>query len=96
MSVNIPSKWEKPKIALSEIIISSSLSKERKDVWNVFIDAATGQEIIPILDALASDEDALLFLTENLTDKIAATKIRDKSVWSAVIQKEKEYIRKAR
>ena len=75
MSIDIKSKLEKPKTALrSIIVVSSSLSEARKDTWNAFIDSATEQEIIPILDVLTNDADALSFLTENLIDKLQATK----------------------
>lgn len=92
MGTDIALKWVKPKTVLRKIIASSSLTEARKDVWNAFIDAATENEIIPILDAVANDADAFSFFTENLIAKIEAVSKKDASLWRQILEKEKAYL----
>lgn len=87
------SVYEKPKTALRRIITSSALAEAQKDMWMFFIDTVTEKEIIPILDAVASDAGALLFLTENLTEKAEAMRKKDTSLWQKIVEKEKAYLK---
>ncbi|MBI3685391.1 hypothetical protein HY250_03235 [Candidatus Azambacteria bacterium] len=80
------------KSALLEIIAVSSLPETQKTVWSAFINAATEKEIIPILDALASDADTLSFLTENLMAKMEAMSKKDVSLWGKIIEEEKAHL----
>lgn len=80
------------KTSLRTLIASSGLSEAQKKMWSVFTDAAMENEISSILDAIHSDADALVFLTENMEKKIRAVTKKDASAWQKIVQEEKEYI----
>ena len=80
------------KSELESLIHNSKLGEEEKDLWKLFIENATDEQIETILDALRENMGDLLFLTENLKAKISAFRSKDEGALEKILKEEEKYL----
>lgn len=79
---------------LQTIIEKSSLKDSQKMLWMNIIHVSQPEQLEEILNAIESSTEDLNFLTENLEEKLKAITDPNDAKWQAIIQKEKEYLKK--
>lgn len=78
---------------LAELIDSSELNPDQKELWRLFILHANDYEDEAVYEAANEGKDCLVVLTDNLRDKILAMISGKKEDWDRVIDDEENYIR---
>jgi hypothetical protein len=81
------------KSKLSEIIISSKLNENDKQLWNKFIEVTSEDIISDIYEALKDDKIDIKFLTKNLKEKLDAFVNQDENKLNEIIGEEADIIK---
>ncbi|MBD3300045.1 MAG: hypothetical protein GF347_01710 [Candidatus Moranbacteria bacterium] len=77
---------------LKEKIEIARLTEQQKKMWKEVIQKMSSQDVLLIIEILKNNPQALVFLTENLEEKMDAIKSKDKMKWEKIIEKEKSFI----
>lgn len=85
-------KINNTKAEVKNVISSSDLSDEKKDMWHVFLSAIPEESVLAIAEALREDKSILSFLTENIEKKIIAVQSNNKGNWKKIIEDEKNFL----
>ncbi len=82
-----------PKEKLQKIIDRSTLDKEEKELWRIFLDNTDNKGASSVLFVLLDNMKNLKFLTKTMKVKKEALGEMNKYKWEEIIKKEKEYIK---
>lgn len=83
-----------PKEQLTQIINTSNLTAEDKELWQQAIENLEEDDLQAILDILNEDPSQLSFLTGNLRTKVNALKSDDQNAWDLAVSEEEQYSEK--
>lgn len=83
-----------PKVSIREIVASSSLDDEQKNMWDKFLEKLQDKEAQLVLESLQDHSQNLQLLTSNLQKKIEAIQNQDNETWGSIVEDERRYLAK--
>jgi hypothetical protein len=79
------------KTKLNDFIFKSSLSKEQKLLWQLFLKISKPEEEEAVYEAVREEPDNLNILTKHLADKIFDMGKDNKKAWEIISKDEKKF-----
>ncbi len=76
-----------------KIIKNSKLEKKDKDLWEVFCKNTNDKQVAEILKVIELSSEDLIFITNNLKEKLVAFYLKDKELLNKILKEEKNYIK---
>lgn len=90
--MNVQNNAMDSKTRLKEIVDNSALEPTLKSVWEIFLEVSSPKQNDIIVGVLEKNIKHLVFLSENICDKLWAMKTWDRKRMSAIIEQEKDYL----
>lgn len=81
-----------PKVSIRELVASSSLGDEQRNMWDKFLEKLRDEEAQLVLESLQDHSQNLQLLTSNLQKKIEAIQSQDSETWKDIIEDEKLHL----
>ncbi len=76
---------------LAGLIADSDLNKDQKELWQLFLLAASPEEDEAVYEAISEDKEGLQLLTKHLRDKIIDMKDTHKKAWHRLTDEAKNF-----
>lgn len=76
---------------LKNLVNSSKLNKDQKDLWELFMIISIPEEDEAIFEAASENEENLFLLSKYLRDKLYDMKSRNKQAWNKLVKDEIRY-----
>jgi len=77
---------------LKKLIADSNIVPEQKKYWHILLSHSNALEDEAYYEAVGTSEENLIFLSNNLHDKVLALSEGTNEAWQKVLDEEKKYL----